>query len=372
MAPTAERILVVESDPDISQVIAREALRALGYDVTVMTEADAAIEAALADPPDLIIANLNLPDLGGKDVLAALSAQGVTAPLVVIAEKGEERRAIQAFRLGAVDAILWPARDAEIVRVVERSLQPTRSRRIRRQLYQQLDVAEEELRRSQREMDSILSLAKALGSAADSRRLLERIPAAAMLLADADMAWLTIRDRSKGHFLLRAHTNLPQAWARKQDQPLDDGLSSMVALSGQALTIHGQPLEKFKVAALGRSAAVLPVKVQNEVLAALIVVRKADRAMESHAQRLLQGVADLAAAAVLQSRLVGALQVASAGARADSKERTRLPRSLHTALEHLQRIQAGEAGELTRAQKEALAALRISFEQVIRSVGKPE
>ena len=88
MAPTSERILLVESDPEISQVIARQALRPLGYDVTVMTQAGAAIEAALTDPPDLIIANLNLPDLGGKDVLAAISAQGVTAPLVVIAEKG--------------------------------------------------------------------------------------------------------------------------------------------------------------------------------------------------------------------------------------------------------------------------------------------
>ena len=108
--------------------------------------------------------------------------------------------------------------------------------------------------------------------------------------------------------MLRAGVNLPPAWAKKRDQPLDDGLSSLVVLSGRALTIHGEPLEKFKVSALGRSVAVLPGKVRNEVLTALIVVRKQDHAIEPPVQKLLQGVADLAAAAVLQSRLFGALR----------------------------------------------------------------
>jgi FixJ family two-component response regulator len=372
MASTSERILVVESDPDISEVIARQALKPLGYDVTVMTQAADAIEAALADPPDLIIADLNLPDLGGKDVLAAISAQGVTAPLVVIAEKGEERRAIQAFRLGAADAILWPARDAEIVRVVERSLQPTRSRRIRRQLYQQMEAAQEELGRSNHCLESMLSLAAAFGPSADPHLLLQRLPQVAVDLAEADIAWLTVREDSTRDFVLRAHANLPAAWAKKSDQPLDDGLSSLVVLSGRPLTIHGQPLEKFRITALGKSAAVLPVKVRKEMLALLIVVRKADQEINAQAQKLLQGLADLAAAALLQARLLRNLQDTSTAARRNSRSRARLLRSVESALEHLRRIQTGEAGDLTKPQKEALAALRMSLEHVIRSVGKDE
>jgi transcriptional regulator with GAF, ATPase, and Fis domain len=305
-------------------------------------------------------------------VLAAITAQGVTAPLVVIAEKGEERRAIQAFRLGAADAILWPAKDAEIVRVVERSLQPTLSRRVRRQLYQQLDLAHEELRRSQRQLDAILSLATALGSGGDARRLLQRVPAAAVLLADADIAWLTSRDERTHEFLLQAHANLPSSWSKKLNQPLDDGLSSLVVLSGRPLTMHGKALEKFKVASLGRAVAVLPVKVRNDVLAALVVVRKEDQEIKGDSQRLLQGIADVAGAAVLQSGLINALKATSAAERQRSRVRTRAPQSVKTALEHLQRIESGEAGELTETQKEALAGLRISLEHVMRSVGKEE
>ena len=372
MSPAPERILLVESDPDISQVIARQALRPLGYDVTVLTNAADGIEAALADPPDLIIANLNLPDLGGKDVLAAISAKGVNAPLVVIAEKGDERRAIQAFRLGAADAILWPARDAEVVRVVERSLQPTRTRRVRRQLYQQMETAQEELGRRHRAVDSILAVAHQLAPGADPRTLLQRLATLAVEMGEAELAWFTVRDEKTHSFVLRAQVNLPAGWTRKLDRPFDDGLSSLVVNSGRPLSLHGTALEKFKVANLGKSAAVLPAKVRNEVLAVLIVMRKADLEINGQTQKVLQGIADLAATGLLQSRLLKAVQDSSAATRRESRNWARLQQTVESALEHLGRIQAGEAGEFDKAQKEALSALRVSLQQIGRTAARDE
>ena len=105
MASPGERILIVESDPDIIDLIVRQALKPLGYTVSVVGEAASAIKQAVQTPPDLMIANLNLPGLSGKDLLAALTSQGISAPLIVIAEKGQEQSVIQAFRLGAVDAL---------------------------------------------------------------------------------------------------------------------------------------------------------------------------------------------------------------------------------------------------------------------------
>src|SRR5487761_2571433 len=119
MVSSGERILIVESDPDISDLIARQALKPLGYNVIIIGDAASAIKQAVQTPPDLIIANLNLPGLSGKDLLAALTSQGISAPLIILAEKGQEQSIIQAFRLGAVDVVFWPSRDVEIVRVVE-------------------------------------------------------------------------------------------------------------------------------------------------------------------------------------------------------------------------------------------------------------
>ncbi len=183
MVSSGERILIVESDPDISDLIARQALKPLGYNVSVVDEAASAIQAAVQTQPDLIIANLNLPGLSGKDLLAALSSQNVSSPLVVVAEKGQEQSVIQAFRLGAVDALFWPARDAEVVRVVERALQQTREARARQKLGQQLDVARQELERKLRQLTTMLAIGKAVISITDQRVLFDRILEGAQLVS---------------------------------------------------------------------------------------------------------------------------------------------------------------------------------------------
>src|SRR5512143_885220 len=215
MGPPGERILIVESDPGVSDLIARQVLGPLGYDTVIMAEAGSALQRVVQNPPDLIIANLNLPGLSGKDLLTALDSQGVTAPIVVIAEKGQEQRVIQAFRLGAADALFWPARDAEVVRVVERALQQSRGVRVRHDLDQQLRAAHADLEGKRQEVNTLLALNKAVASNADHQHLLERLLDAAMQVAAADIAWFLVRDEQDKGFVLAAHRNLPGAWAKK-------------------------------------------------------------------------------------------------------------------------------------------------------------
>lgn len=370
MAPTGERILVVEDDPDISQLIAREALEPLGYEVTIVGLAATAIDEALENPPDLIIANLDLPDLGGNDLLTAMSSQGVTAPTVMVARRGDEHRAIQAFRLGAADVLLWPARDAEVVRVVERAIQPTRSRRIRRQLYQQLEAAQERLQRRDADLSAIVAISRALSSGAEQPVLLDRLLGIALQISGADVGWLTVRDEKTRGFVLRAQRNLPAAWARKVNQPLDDGLSPTVARSGRALTIHGLPLEGFKAAALGKSAAVLPVKVRGQVLGVLIVLRKADVEFDRLTQALLEVVADFVAISLLHQGLLLGLEVASTAARRAETKSKSILETVQASIDALRVIQSGEVGELTHDQKAALQGVRVSLERSLRAAEK--
>lgn len=366
MASPGERILVVESDPHISELIARQALKPLGYDVKVVDRASQAIEVALRDPPDLIIANLNLPDLGGKDVLAAISSQGVTAPLVVIAEKGEEHRAIQAFRLGAVDALLWPAKDAEIVQVVERAIQPTRSRRIRRQLYQRLEAAQGESGRRARDLAVIVSASKALATGTNEQQLFGRLLESALQIADADMTWLAVRDDRTGLFILRMHRNLPAAWAKKINQPVDDGLSSLVSFSGRALTIHGKPMEKLEAAALGRSAAVIPIKVRDEVPAVLVVIRRADVPIDKNTQGLLEALTDFVAFSLVRLRLARTLRAAAAAVQSNRSDSKWLMQSLQASIVQLQNLQSDAAVSLSGKQQEAVTAIQASLDRLMR------
>lgn len=378
MVASGERILVVESDPDISDLISRQALKPLGYSVSVIVEAASAIQQILQDPPALIIANLNLPGLSGKDLLAALSSRGLDAPLVVVAEKGQEQNVIQAFRLGAADAIFWPARDAEVVRVVERALQQTHEIRARQRMGQQLEATRAELERNLSELNSILAVGKAIISITDQRQLLGRILEAALQVAEADMGWLLLRDEKSRNFLLAAYRNLPPAWAKKLNQPLDDGISSLVALSGEPLSIHGAPLDKFKVAALGKSATAVAIKVHSEVIGQLVVVRKADREIDSMIQNLLQAIADFASISLVHARLFRAIEETGETARLTEQSRLAsvegmrqsIREELQNARYPLEDLRSGRSGSLTKDQQRAIGAIQLALERLARSAEK--
>lgn len=378
MVSSGERILIVESDPDISDLISRQTLKPLGYAVSIITEAAPAIQQALQDPPALIIANLNLPGLSGKDLLAALSSRGLDAPLIVVAEKGQEQSVIQAFRLGATDAIFWPAKDAEIVRVVERALQQTHETRARQRLGQQLESTRQELESNLKDLGSILAVGKAIISITDQRQLLGRILEAALQVANADMGWLMLRDEKSKSFLLSAYRNLPAAWAKKLNQPLDDGISALVALSGEPLSIHGIPLEKFKVAALGKSAAAVALKVRTEIIGLLVIVRKADREIEPMTQNLLQAMADFASISIVHARLFRAIEESGEAARLTEHSRLSIVESMRQSIRDelqsarypLEDLLAGRSGPLTREQQRALVAIQAALERLSRSSEK--
>src|SRR5215216_4351426 len=162
MASAGDRILLVENDPEISDLIARQALASVGYDVDVVADSTSAIRQALLTPPDLIIADLNLPGLSAKDMLVAFAAQGITTPVLVIARQGQEQDIIQAFRLGAADYLMWPAREAEVLSAVDRLLGRVHEVRDRQRLDMKLSEVNQELQRRGREMAAILSIGKAV------------------------------------------------------------------------------------------------------------------------------------------------------------------------------------------------------------------
>jgi DNA-binding response OmpR family regulator len=367
-----EHILLVENDPDISDLIAHQALIPLGYQVDIVADSGSAVKKALQTPPDLVIANLNLPGLSGKDLIVALSAQGSAAPLIIIAEKGQEQDVIQAFRLGATDVLFWPSRDAEVVSVVERVLAQVREMRTRRRLDEQLKTANEELQNKVRELTFIVAIGKAVVSITDRRVLFERIVEGALQVAGADLGWLLLRDDRTRNFLLTAYRNLPEVWAKKIGQPLDDGVSSLVALSGESLLINGDPLQKFKLAALGKSAAVTPIKVHNEVIGLMIVVRKAQKAFGEIEQTLLEAVADYASISLVNARLFSTIAQNAEAARSGEKQQNELFQSLRKSVQKeldgilypLGLILTGKTGPLNTEQRQALISANAAAQRL--------
>ncbi len=298
-----DRILIVESDPLVADLIARQALQAAGYQTQVVNDATSAISRALQLAPDAIIANLNLPGLSGKDLMVALSSQGMNVPVVVLGRKGQEADIMQAFRLGAVDYMLWPVREPEVINVVERVLRAGRERKEREQLSRQLQRTNQELQSRVRELTTIFAIGKAVTSITDQSLLFERILEGANRVTQADLGWFLLRMSDTQPFLLVAQRGLPQSMAERSQEPWDDGISSLVALSGESLSIHGESIKRFKIAGLGQSALIVPVKVQKSVIGLCVVMRKQPTPFSPSEQHLLEAVADYASISLVNARL---------------------------------------------------------------------
>ena len=378
MASAGDRILLVEDDPKISDLIARQTLIPVGYSVEVVIDAASAIKQALLTPPDLIIADLNHPGLSTKDLLVALAAQGVNTPLMVIANKGQEQEIIQAFRLGAADYLLWPARDAEVLSVVERLLGRVHEAHDRQRLDLQLSESNHELQRRTRELTAIINIGKAVVSTPDQRVLFQKIVDGALQVSDANIAWLLIRDDASKQFLLMSQHGLPKVWAKRINMPLDDGISGLVALSGETLSISGDPLLKFRVANLGKSACAVPIKVQREVIGMLVVVRKDERPFENMEQTLLEAISDYASISLVNARLFRALNSSAQTSVEGEKRQNALLESfrnsvaeeLQSAAYPIELLLTGKAGNLTDIQRQALQSTRAALQRLVRAAEK--
>jgi two-component system KDP operon response regulator KdpE len=103
---TGARILVVDDEPQILRFL-KPSLTAAGYDVIVATAGKDALKAAATQSPDVILLDLGLPDMDGKDVISDLRNWSKT-PILVLSARDREAEKIAAFDLGADDYVNKP------------------------------------------------------------------------------------------------------------------------------------------------------------------------------------------------------------------------------------------------------------------------
>ncbi len=381
MMPNAQRgrVLVVDDDPDILDLLARQVLQPLGYLVQTAEDGGAAIQHALNFAPDLIVASLTLPGLSAKDLLVAMRSQGMEVPMLVTAPEGMEAAAIQAFRLGARDYLVKPLREAEVVSAVERALGEVRLRNERGQLAEQLAESNRELERRVRELTTLYGIGKAVTSTTNQSQLFAKLVDSSLYVTEADMGWvLLIDDRSK-QLVLRAQRNLPPAVAARLHHPWDDGVSSLVMLSGETLNIYGEGLTKFQMARFGKAALIAPIKVRDQPIGVISVARQEHRPFSERSQAMLEAVADYASISLVNARLFGALEDrARRLQKAIEDAQTGVPVSsemLGLIDRRLRHIQGEVAHLLTVVQEPGLRApleaIGHDLESVLNQMGEP-
>ena len=103
----ARRVLAVDDDPSLLGLI-ETLLELAGYSVTTAANGQQALDAVAADPPDVMILDMNMPVMDGFTVLATLSARGVLPLTLVLTARNAAADVRRARSLGAEDYLTKP------------------------------------------------------------------------------------------------------------------------------------------------------------------------------------------------------------------------------------------------------------------------
>src|SRR4030095_15808295 len=100
------RILVVDDEPQITRVL-RRSLSAHRYDVRTAADGQSALETIQDFHPDLVITDLQMPELSGLDLCKKIRISS-QVPIIVLSVKGEETTKVAALDAGADDYVTKP------------------------------------------------------------------------------------------------------------------------------------------------------------------------------------------------------------------------------------------------------------------------
>jgi diguanylate cyclase (GGDEF)-like protein len=117
------QILIVDDNPDNLRLLSKM-LESKNFKVKKTVSGEIAIQAAKIEPPDLILLDINMPDMNGYEVCRRLKKEEKTAniPIIFISALDQTTDKIMAFEMGGVDYITKPFQELEVLARVKMQL----------------------------------------------------------------------------------------------------------------------------------------------------------------------------------------------------------------------------------------------------------
>lgn len=116
--PKRPAVLIVEDDPEL-RTLYRTALSLAGFSVVAVSDGVEALRYIDADPPDIVVLDLGLPRLGGRDVRVEVGSHAETAAIPIVVVTGDAR----GLNTSDFACVLQKPIDLDtLVRTVERCL----------------------------------------------------------------------------------------------------------------------------------------------------------------------------------------------------------------------------------------------------------
>ncbi|MEG4457043.1 adenylate/guanylate cyclase domain-containing protein [Microcoleus sp. N9_A1] len=289
---TPKDILIVDDMPDNLRLLSTM-LTSYGYHVRKAINGHLALQGAQISPPDLILLDINMPQMNGYEVCEQLKLSGKTKdiPVIFISALDDVLEKVKAFQVGGVDYITKPFQVEEVLARVQnqlslRSLQ-SKLQLQARELHDRNSRLQEEIAERQRAEESIrflLETTRAIGEAIDFHSALEVVlhQVGETIGWDVGEAWIpdsegTVLQSARGWYASNASLESFRSQSEQLTFPMNIGLPGRVWASKQPEWLEdisrGYPhfLRSQIALELGFKAGFgVPILVGDEVLAVLV------------------------------------------------------------------------------------------------------
>lgn len=304
---TSKANLLVVDDNQVNLKLLAQILSINGYKVRVSPNGKFALNSCQSNPPDLILLDINMPEMNGYEVCQHLKASKQTRdiPVIFISALDEASNKVNAFTVGGVDYITKPFEPLEVLARVENQL---RLRELQLQMIEQNTLLQQHLearRQAEVEIRLLLATTQAISHQYDVRSALQAVLRLVCMTIQWDYgeAWIPDDDNkvlecsqawygsevSLSEFKNQSLTvtSAPNVgfqgriWASKQPEWIEDTFIE------KDLFIRYSQITHFGL----KSAFGVPIILNDKVLAILIFYKKSSATINSRIINLVTAVA---------------------------------------------------------------------------------
>jgi FixJ family two-component response regulator len=121
-------VFVVDDDPSMRATLA-DVMRSVGLQVQTFASAREFMASKLPDAPGCLVLDVRLPGQSGLEFQRTLAESGMDLPVVFITGHGDVSMSVRAMKAGAVDFLIKPFRDQDLLDAVHAAIERDRTRR---------------------------------------------------------------------------------------------------------------------------------------------------------------------------------------------------------------------------------------------------
>jgi len=319
-------ILIVDDTPDNLRVLS-SILTGEGYHVRKAISGKIALKAASISPPDLILLDINMPEMNGYEVCQELKSNPLTSkiPVIFISALDQVIDKVKAFEMGGVDYVTKPFHVAEVLaRIANQITQKKLSEQLE-QKNNQLKAENQYRRQAEVEIRLLLAATQAISRAQNFHSAIEVVLHLICKTIGWNFgeAWVPREDGkvlecSQGWYASESSLELFRQQSLKFIFAPDIGLPGRVWTTKKSEWIEGISVaqevsfarrEIANIAGLNSCFGV-PILLNEEVLAVLVFFKKQSTKKEENLLELVNAVATQLGSLIQRKRAEEALRLA--------------------------------------------------------------